>query len=48
MQIQVYENHLPKLCVVTTRENEMHIYSKNLQIWAKVTQVSNVAHGHLV
>jgi hypothetical protein len=28
--------------------NEMHIYWKNLYIWAKVTQVSDVARGPLV
>jgi hypothetical protein len=35
-------------CVVATKGNEKQIYQKSLHIEAKVTQVSNVAHGPLI
>jgi hypothetical protein len=40
--------HYMKLCVITTKENKMHIEIENLSVLAKVTQVSDVAHGPLV
>jgi hypothetical protein len=37
-----------KLHVVATKGFKMHTYGENLSVWAKVTQVSDVAHGLLV
>jgi hypothetical protein len=39
--------HYMKLCVMATKENKMHIERENLSVLAKVTQVSDVAHGPL-
>jgi hypothetical protein len=48
VQIQVDKNHLPKECVMATKGNERNDYRKNLYMWAKMTWVSDVAHGPLV
>jgi hypothetical protein len=37
-----------KLCVTATKENEMYMEIENLSKLAKVTQVSDEAHGPLV
>jgi hypothetical protein len=37
-----------KLCVIATKENKMHIERENLSVLAKVTQLSDVAHGTLI
>jgi hypothetical protein len=54
MQNQYFKNHNPwlekllKFIVGATKEDQIHIKKENFKMWAKVAQVSNVAHGSFV